>query len=48
MTDGKNIQMPILPKHTDHLERIPQIGQRKSEAEELQEMREEVHIQAEG
>ena len=47
MIDGKYIQMPLLPKHTNNLERIPQIGERKSQAEEVQEMREEVHLQAE-
>ena len=48
MADGKNVQMPLLPKHTNHLERVPKTGKRKSETEEVQEMREEVHLQGEG
>jgi hypothetical protein len=35
MTDGKNIQMPLLPKHPNHLERVPKIGKRQDEAEEV-------------
>jgi len=48
MTDGKIVQMPLLQKHTNHLERVPNTSKGKSEAEEVQELREKVHLQGEG
>jgi hypothetical protein len=48
MTDEKNVQMPLLPKHTNRLERVPKTGKRKSEAGEMQKLREEVYLQGEG
>ena len=39
MTDENNIQMPLLSKHTNHLERLPKIGQRQGQTEKVQEMR---------
>ena len=48
MIDGKNIQMPLLPKHANNLERLPNLGQRQGQTEKVQEMRKEVHLQGEG
>jgi hypothetical protein len=48
MTNGKKIQMPLLPERTNHLERIPNLGQRQGQAEQMQEMRKEVHPPGEG
>ena len=40
--------MPLLPKHTNYLERIPNPGQRQGQVEEMQEMWKEIHRQREG
>jgi hypothetical protein len=40
--------MPLLPECTNHLERLPNLGQRQGQVEDMQEMRTEVHIQGEG
>jgi hypothetical protein len=40
--------MPLLPERTNHLERVPSLGQRQGQVEEMQEMRTEVHLQDEG
>jgi hypothetical protein len=45
---GKNIQMPLLPKLANHLERIPGVGQRQGQTEKVQEMREKIYPQGEG
>jgi hypothetical protein len=44
---GKTVQMSLLPKHPNNLERIQAIGQREGEAKEMQELWEEVHCQGE-
>ena len=48
MNDERNIQMPLLPKHTNHLERVPGVGQRQGQAEKVQEVRQEIYSQGEG
>ena len=45
---GKNIQMPILPKHTNHLERLPNFGQKQGQTEKVQEMRSKIYLQGKG
>jgi hypothetical protein len=47
MTDGKNVQMLLLPKHTNYLERVPKTGQRQGQTEKVQEMRQEIYPQGE-
>jgi hypothetical protein len=42
---GKNIQMPILSKHTNHLERAPKPGPRQGQTEKMQEVRQKIYIQ---
>jgi hypothetical protein len=44
---GKTLQMSLLPKRTNNMERIPTIGQRESEAKEVQKVWKEVHSQGE-
>jgi hypothetical protein len=48
ISNGKRVPMPLLSKHSHHLERIPNLGQRQGQVEEMQEMWKEVYRQREG
>jgi len=43
MNDERNIQMPLLPKHTTNLERVPKTGQRQGQTEKVQEMPQKIY-----
>lgn len=47
ISNGKTIQMSLLPKHSDNLERLQTFGQRESEAQEVQKLWQEVHDEGE-
>ena len=44
---GKTIQMSLLQKHPDNLERLQTFGQREGEAKEVQKLWQEVHDEGE-
>jgi len=48
INDEENIQMPLLQKHRDDMERIPDVNQRQSQTAKVQQMRKEIHLQEEG
>ena len=43
MNDERNIQMPLLSKRKNHLERVPGVGQRQGQAEKVQEMPQKIY-----